>query len=307
MERIDLIKKLCDDYCKSINRPNGDIALNPNMHDFELLNNNIAFHELNQQELLAAIIGLSKTSFLTGSVANISQDHKFLWGWCAQLVTDDEVETRARINGEFDEHDKLYELVIRGALADLYPNARKPDQEKTQNHFATYFVEESSLAIAYLGFPLLEGLLKRLAHNYVGMDGAVKSNFTVAKRGGGDTDYGPRKKNKCSSIRDLLMLYTDQIAEPDQVILLNEFYDTIKTFGNTTTPIDLIGDWRNQSLHGTTNFISVGYAILHLCLLISVGETYGDFSKYTQLVFKKALQWNEDPDNRLPWSFYPPH
>ena len=307
MARLGLINKLCDEYCQNVNRPNGSIALNANTHDFELLNNDIYLPELDQKELLATIIGLSKTLLLTGQLACINQDHVHLWGWCAQLATDDEVETRARINNEFDELDKLFELVIRGALARSYPNAQAPNNKEIQNHFATHFVNESSLAIAYLGFPLLEGILKRLAHNYVGMDGAVKTNFSVAKRGGGNINYGPRQKNKCSSIRDLLTLYTDHIAEPEQVTLLNEFYGIIKIFGNTTTPIDLIGDWRNQSLHGTTSFISVGYAILHLCLLISVGEIRGDFSSHTKLISKKAMQWYEDPSNRQPWSFYPPN
>lgn len=313
MDRIDTIKKLCDDYCHFIARPNGDIAINPGIHELELISNNIHFHDLTQNELLASIVGLSKTAMQQRQGIILSRDHKFLWAWCGALIVNSDVQSLADVGGPYSEHDTLYQLVVRGALANIYP-LRKPEMEQTRkkvlNHFATYFIQDSNLAIAYLALPLLEGLLKRLANAYVEMDGVVKSSFTIKNPSGEVTNYGPlgqKGKSKCSSLRDLLYLYTNHIAEPDQVILLNEFYEQIKNFGNTATPIDLIGDWRNQSLHGTTHFPTIGIAILHLCFLISIGEIRGDFSKYRSNTLATAKFWNNDEGERPNWSFYPPY
>lgn len=315
MDRAIKIKNLCSEYCKSFLRPD-NIMVFDEAHKFELLNNSFQFHELEHDELLASIIGLSQTSMQKDRSVLLNGDHYHLWSWCGELLFHSNIQSRAAGDRE---HNQLYELVIRGTLArsngsEFFENYHDYIQNRAriQNHFATYFVDESYLAVSYLVFPLLEGLLKRLSHAYISMDGKILQDFDIETPNGVTRYVAKRQKkgdkDKCSSVRDLLYLYQIHIASYEQNRLIDEFNTHLKTFDSSTSPNELIGKWRNESLHGTTSYESIGIAILNYCLLLSIGEGNNDYLQCREQATKKSRwEYGCNPLDRSRRSFYPPY
>ena len=243
----------------------------------------------------------------------VDQDHYGLWSWCAEVIlsretsffTDDESELR-----------KLFETCIRASLAHCRKPAADKNEWQRQNeieqqlpHHARYFLLESSLALAYLGFPLLESIAKKMCSAYVDMDGTVISPFQVTNKAGGIREYDPSgrwNQKQCSSLRDLLFLIHDQVADADLKNSLTEFRNHISTLDNSEDPFDVVYKWRNQSLHGTTSFQTIGGTLLNLGLTICVYQLKGRFQEIKAKTIERC-RWEAQHDHKSPWSFYPPY
>lgn len=216
------ITKLCDAWCDASTTSEGGIAIGGASEQHRLLANNIVFHELDYGALCSALLGTSKVLLRPGLNTIIDRDHFGLWSWCGELLLSPRAEV---FSHEQHEIKSLFETSIRAALAGCRkPSANREEWEEQnrisglQPHHSKYFLQNSSLVLAYLGFPLLESITKRACSAYVGFDGSVNAQFQVLKKNGLSRVYDPAGSNfqkQCSSLRDLLFLLFNTVADPD--------------------------------------------------------------------------------------------
>lgn len=305
----DEIKDLCYKWCDTVQKEDGAIAIGGESEKYRLLRNGVQFHELDFEQLLASASGLTKVLLLPGLNTFIDQDHFGLWSWCAEVLlsresrffSDQEMELR-----------KLFETCVRSSLA----NCRKPasNQEEWERqvaidqqipHHARYFIQEASLSLAYLGFPLLEAICKKTCHEYVSINGRVVSDFQVP-------NYKPdelknySKGRTCSSLRDLLFLLYRDVASKELCDEIDEFRDHIQGLDPSKDPFGVIYDWRNQSLHGTTNFQTIGGTLLNLSIIICLFGIKDQYSDIRDRSLERC-RWEGQHGHKSPWSFYPPY
>jgi len=301
------IEKLCDDWCIASITPTGGMAIGANTEKFRLLANGVIFNELTHEQLCAALIGLSKVLLRPGLNTIVHQDHYALWSWCGELLLTPRSELFPVSQHEIQ---SLYKTVIHAALAHCRkPPATKEERQgynriqELQPHHAKQFLLGSSLVLAYLGFPLLEAVLKRACANYVAFDGPVISAFSVPNKRGNPRQYDTN--HRCSSLRDLLFLHS-AAAGPRLRALVDRLRVHLTLLDGTQDPFDLLYGWRNQSLHGSTNFQTIGGTVLSFALLISLFEIEHNFEQH-RLQTLEDCRWEAQSQHRGLLSFYPPY
>ena len=120
----------------------------------------------------------------------------------------------------------------------------------------------------------------------------------------GQKQYNPN--NICSSLRDLLFLHYDTVANADLVTKLDAFKAHFAELDDSVDPFDLLYSWRNQSLHGAAAFQTIGGILLTLAFLIAISELQDRFDEHRDLILKHC-RWEAQTGHRSPWSYYPPY
>ena len=314
MVTVNKIKQLCDQWCDAVQNDGGGFIIGNATEKYRLLRNDVQFHELSYFQLIASVEGLTKVLLLPGLNTVIDQDHFFLWSWSAEVILSREIEY---FKDEERDLRKLFEIVIRSALA----HCRKPTATKDEwsqqveienqiSHNAKYFIQESSTAMAYLCFPLLEGIAKKTCSNYLDLNGQVISAFSVPSRNGSTRTYDPSSNRstdkKCSSLRDLLWLVFNNVANQQLKNSIAEFRAHISNLEPSEDPFDVIYRWRNESLHGSTSFQTIGGTLLNLILLITLHQLSAEYSSKREAIVEQC-RWNMQTGTKAPWSFYPPY
>lgn len=306
------IEKLCDDWCLASTTAEDNIELGTHTEKYRLLQNGIIFHELDHETLCAAVIGLSKVILRPGLHSVIDKDHTELWSWCAEILVGRESNMFSRAQMEIE---NLYKTAFHAALAHCGAPTGQGNGpawayniQKNFPHHAQQLIFDSSLVLAYLVFPLLEAILKRACAKYLTFDGKIILAFSVTTRYGKIKNYDPRGGKfgypQCSSMRDMLFLHYNFIADPHLKYLLDKFLAHLSSINNSEDPFDMIYDWRNQSLHGSANFATIGGTVLNLSILISLFEIKKSYEELRQRTIER-FTWNVDSPVKAPWSFYP--
>lgn len=308
------IQTLCNNWCAASVISGGDFG-RADTERFRLLANGIQFHELSHEALCEAAIGLSQVLLRPNLNTIVDQDHFGLWSWCGELIFGSRPQL---FPNEQYAIKSLYEVSIHAALALCREPVATREQWREQRridnlipHHAQQLLMQSSLALAYLGFPVLEAVLKRACADYVAFDGQVKKLFSVPprKKNGVSRRYDPNglfKDRQCSSLRDLLFLHRDIVATPKQRMLIDRFRLHLTSLDQNRDPFDLLYRWRNDSLHGNTSFTTIGGTVLNLALLISIFELEKDFDQRRLRAIEKC-RWESQLVSKSPWSFYPPY
>ncbi|TGE37507.1 hypothetical protein E4K67_12190 [Desulfosporosinus fructosivorans] len=311
----ELIKRLCESWISAVYQEDGSIGIGGNSEKYRLLNNKIVFHELAFEETQAACIGLTHVLLLKGMNTIIDMDHLVYWSWMGEVLSSK--DTGYFLPEEYS-IQKLFEIVIRATLAGirLPVHDRQEWEEQIRIGELTEFntrelVTNKSRVQTYLVFPLLEAVIKKACFKYVDYSGKVVSNFSVIKKDGHKVDYVPsgRGKKACSSLRDLLCLLYNEVADSDlktQITLVRKY---ISELDDQEDPFDLIYRWRNSSLHGETSYPTIGGTLLNLVLLIALAQIRQNFESVRAKVLDKVkweLQSHNYTKHRSPWSFYPP-
>lgn len=242
---------------------------------------------------------------------SVDLDHYAFWSWCGEILLGPHPQLFPRNPHEIC---SLYKTSIHAALAHCQKPTTLEESRKNyrriqelQPHHATQLLQESNLVLAYLGFPLLEAVLKRACSAYIDLNGKVISAFSVLRKDGTPKLYDPKgRNNKCSSLRDLLFLHHTNVAGARLKALLDRFREHLQLLDGTQDPFDLIYSWRNQSLHGATNFRTIGGTLLNLSLLITLFEFESEFEQ-RRLYILQFFQGVEYREYRPHWSFYPPY
>lgn len=306
------IEKLCEYWCLASTTSDGNIELSADTEKFRLLRNGVLFHDLDHDALCATLIGLSKVLLRPNLNSVVDYDHTSLWAWCGEILVGRESTMFSRSQIEIE---NLYKTVFHSALAPHNSSNAQGNGpawfqniQKTFPHHAQQLIYNSGLVLAYLAFPLLEAILKRSCSKYLSFDGKIISSFSVKKINGDLKNYDPRGRsfgsNQCSSMRDMLFLHYNLVADASLKSLLDAFRTHLSYIDSSKDPYDTIYGWRNQSMHGSANFSTIGGIILNLAILISVYEirdSYGELRERT--IFRYT--WNKDFPAKAPWSFYP--
>ena len=219
-----LIRNLCDSWMNAAQQPGGGLAIGNATEQYRLHRNGISFHELAYSEIKTACTGLSQVLLLKALNTIIDLDHQLFWAWVGEMLLSP--------RSTFFAHDelvlrKLFETCIRAGLAGISPPPKSREEWERQRdrseliEFNTReLVLNGHLILAYLGFPLLEGLLKKVCSNYVDYTGTVVAPFVIPGTRGGSRKY--KLKDKCSSLRDLMFLLYLHAADPDLCPRLDE-------------------------------------------------------------------------------------
>ncbi len=301
------IEKLCDDWCAATQAAGGGMAIGRDTEKYRLLANGVVFHELNFEPLCAAITGTTKVLLRPGLNTVVDHDHFALWAWCAELLLSPGSQVFSQDQFEIK---SLFETAVHAALA----NCRRPpanrEERKTQSklidlqpHHAKYFVQNAHLALAYLSFPLLEAMTKRACSAFVDLSGSVRSKFSIPRKKGGVRSYDLGEQ--CSSLRDLLHLHFSIVAAPQLRSLIDKLRIHLSELDRAQDPFDLVYGWRNDSLHGSASFQTIGGTLLSWSFLISLAELEPSFAMHRQTVLEHCRR-EAQSGYRSPWSFYPP-
>lgn len=259
------------------------------------MDKNLCMSILNYDELVSKCLELSGSLFMDDRMNSIvTPEHKFYWAWIGELFYTTECffshNDKPNLSILFLQNLKL--LLSHHGGADGY---------------IRYIDINDSLIVSYLIFPYLEFLLKKMNSEFVDMDGKVKKEFLGSSKNGSNSKYAPKKggKNKCSSIEDLLFLLFDQASNSLKTRL--EEFDTISKskFGKHLWA--LIGDWRNTTLHGQTNYMTIGGFVFNICSIIML-DTIKD--QFEQVKLDSADNFKFRLSTRgykyFPYGFYPP-
>lgn len=298
------INALCDAWYDEFVRSN---MIGPDTEKYRLLNNNVDFQKFSHDSMCTALTGLSKVLLLPKLNTVLHEDHYFLWAWCGELLLN---QRSPLFPVDQYEIKNLVETSIHAALAqcslppaNLEEYKYQEHMKSLQPHHAKQFIQKSSLTLAYLSFPLLEAVLKRACAAYVDLNGDVITNFSVTSPGGTIRHYKALKT--CSSLRDLLLLHYEQVSSKKLKSHLAIFRSHLQLL-NVQDPFDLIYSWRNQSLHGATNFHTIGGTLLNLALLILIFEIENDFEEYRLAIVARWQHFQRGPF-RAPSDFFPPY
>lgn len=254
----EYISGLCDKWRE--NAIFGDIfSLGPGCEQFELRRNGVEFEKLDFDCIVAALFGLNKIYLLPGLGQYMSADQVFLWAWCGELVLYPEKELfqERELRSLFKQCLNASQWMTIGAIPSPHDRGLLAKR-----------VADGSDNLAYLCFPLLEGLLKKACNQFLGMDGSVVVDFEVPNKNAGHRRYKANGKGICSSLRDLLWLYRNEVADQGLKVKLDEFADFLETFDPGAHGFDIIYGWRNQSLHGNMQVSTIGGCLFNLILLI---------------------------------------
>jgi len=236
-------------------------------------------------------------------------DHKVLWSWIAQLFH--EPHANAPIRDQ--EFLKNFILLVRLELSSV---GKPPTDESVWKlnqiidvvvswHVREVLSQNYILALAF-SFPVLERLLRILCSRFVGLDGIVINDFEIRVPDEKNAKY--KKGNRISSLRDLLYLYEQKVAEEDQKQLLNEFKKALlDIFPEEKDAYDLIYEWRNNMLHGMEMHRTYHAVILNLISLILLSLLRSSYDELKERA-KQLIRFNAESSRFFssPWSFYPP-
>lgn len=288
-EKNQLIKNLCNNWLNSIKNDTKGYCLGENSKQYSLLNNGIKFNELTFNELISANINLTRILLTPNLTTIINKDHLMLWAWSAEIVLSNEFNL---FKGN-DDLKKLFEACVWASLSKC--------EYKEISHHSKEFLNTAHFSLSYLVFPLLEGLCKMFNPNSIEMNGKVLTSFK--KHSNGKFSEHPIN-NICSSLKDLLHLLYDNAEEPLKQ-LLDEFKSHILKLKNGKDAFTIIYNWRNNSLHGSTNHHTIGGTLLNLAFLIclyKIGEN--SYSEKREIISTICME-NDKRNIKTPWSYYP--
>jgi len=305
------IRNLCDSWKDAVIQPDGAIAIGGDSERFRLLANGVAFHDLDYDSMRAACIGLTSVLLLPGQNTVVDHDHHALWSWCGQLLCGSQ---SPYFNGSMEDYPlrQLMELCFRASLVGTYrPDRAGWEQMQASGRLldvhAQAWTRGSHTALAYLAFPMLEGVTKRHCSDFVQMDGRAIQTWNALRTDGGTRAYQPGQR--CSSLWDLLELLRGTVASDELRGDLTQLEAHLATFSDDGSPgFKVLYDWRNGSLHGASLNSTVGGTVLNTALLIalsSLREDYDAVRRQTLDQVRRDLQ--SGSAQRSPWSYYPPY
>lgn len=236
-----------------------------------LLGLGLSVHNLSLAALGSALVGSCRPLLLPGFTTFILNDHLALWSWCGELLVGAAAWSTSTLR---DDLQDLLKATLHASLARCQRPVKSKQEARAQfdqlrtalGHHAQSHIESSSLISAYLSFPLLEGVLKRACHSYVGMDGSVVTEFARADSSKPSYKVGKR----CNSLNDLLTLHRSSVACSDLGMLIDKFRLHFETAHPGMDTFSRMYEWRNQSLHGTTHIKTIGALVLNYALLVAI-------------------------------------
>lgn len=302
-DRAQLISDLCDSWVAATTGA-GAIQIGMASEQFRLRNNGLEPHDFTYAEVRAACIGLTRVLLLPGFNTIIDFDHRLLWAWCTEVLVGS--------HGQFfdaSERDvrSLLGLACRASLAGVTRPDRSGFEESKRQYEsmepnARELVTHAHEVLSYLSFPLLEGVLRKVARTFITYDGVVLVPFQGKNRKYDAND-------RCNNLGDLLRLLEAQIAGPDLRQALDDLKKHLQLLVPGKDAFDIVYDWRNSSLHGEARLTTIGGTVLSMTLIIALDQIQPNYDALRADVMKQIaweLQTAPLTGHRSPWAYYPP-
>ncbi len=267
-----------------------------------LIANGIKFHELEFDELQAACIGLTETMVprvITGGY--ICPDHHRFWGWCVQVLLTAPIRNIVPTSGDLI-HQLLESsacLILGGESYVLAPLDYK--HSKDYDWCLERLISRKLFILKFLTYLLLESLLKAHCSSFVQADGTVTTQFSIQRRNGSNRLYNPG--NRCSSLRDLFILLQQSSASPELLETLQRLESHFQRL-DPTPFIDLLYEWRNATLHGTSEITAVSGTSFNLCLLLCLELVQPNYAGLQQAAVQNVVNWKAAKFNLSPIYYY---
>lgn len=305
------IRNLCDSWKDAVVQPDGSIAIGRDSERFRLLANSVAFHDLDYDSMRAACIGLTSVLLLPGQNTVVDRDHHALWSWCGQLLCGSQSPYFNRSMEEYPLR-QLMELCFRASLVGTCrPGRAGWEQMQASNRLldvhAQAWMLGSHTALAFLAFPMLEGVTKRHCSDFVQMDGRAIQTWKALQADGNTRTYQPGRT--CSSLWSLLELLRSTVASDELRGDLTQLEAHFATFSDDGSPgFKVLYDWRNGSLHGASLNSTVGGTVLNMAILIALSSLREDYDAVRrQTLDQVRYDLQSGSAHRSPWSYYPPY
>lgn len=311
-EKVDKIKRLCSLWKEEAIKDNGSILIGKS-EDYRLLRNGINMHELTIKELEVCCIELTNLLLLKSMNIVVDRDHQFFWAWIGEVVNSKYINYFSQEDER--EIKELFSVCIRSTLAGIEKPPRNYEEALTlfnyrKDHPIEHNLKEVKnnmpLVLSYISFPLLEGVLKKYCKEYVSLSGKVVTKFNVLRGSNYTKIY--KVGDSINSIQDLLLLVIQIVGDKSLVRDLQNMLDHIKGLDqqNSNDPCKIIYDWRNSSLHGETNYYTIGGTILNIAVIIILHSIEDEYRKELSNIIEDA-KWNIECNSQVQWSFYPPY
>lgn len=308
-ENIDKIKRLCSSWKEEALKGNGSILIGKS-EEYRLLSNGINMHELTIKELEVCCVELTNLLLLKSMNTVVDWDHQFFWAWIGEVVNSKYINYFSQEDER--EIQELFSVCIRSTLAGIENPKRNYEEALTyrKNHPIEHNLNEvknnMQLVLSYISFPLLEGVLKKYCKEYVSLSGKVVKKFDILRGSNYKKIY--KVGDSINSIQDLLLLVIQIVGDKSLVRDLKNMLDHIKGLNqqNSNDPCKIIYDWRNSSLHGETNYFTIGGTILNIAIIIILHSIENEYKKELQSI-NEDVKWNIENNIQVPWSFYPPY
>lgn len=242
----------------------------------------------------------------------VNFDNRVLWSWVAQIYISPIFRGPSESTKNID-HDlkEAFEILVRSELASIgQPPSNKEVQtvNKVIDAVVGWNVKKmvygKDLISLVLSFPVLERLCRTMCNEFVDPEGKVKKRFDVpSKQMGKVKHYKPG--DILSSLRDLLCLYEDYVADDTTKLILKSFKEELtKIFPRQQNTYDLIYQWRNNSLHGNSMNLPVHAVLLNLICIILLNSISDHYDQIIQ-DYPRNSRFRE-MGIESPWSIYPP-
>jgi hypothetical protein len=234
----------------------------------------------------------------------VSADQERFWAWATQLYAG---VTKRRLDPAEAHRRDLFATCFRStaARADGIP-------DEADRH-AHYLAANAGGLLEYLCIPLLKALLSNACRRYVAQDGRVLKMFYVKGRGLSYTPVGMGTK-RCDSLRDLLWLFSAEVAEPGTIEALDACAEVILRHSTSTREhgFDVMGEWRAATLRDNEADAGVAIApraaaVFTMAALVAVDWSDVEFeaarsAQQAAVTGPRVAAGKPAPD----WWFYPP-
>jgi hypothetical protein len=219
------------------------------------------------QELGYVLMHMSRNP---GMNAIIENDHLEYWAYVALRTS-----TRRSQDGWIERHNPVFSLFDSLIMNELQPQYADSVNRRYQNRFLQEQFFHAFFPAVWSGFAYLEGVCRRLCHDYVDVDGQIKKSFKVcriqyrsprgnraAKRSRGKQGRpGKQGQLRINNLSHILLLTRRRVKPRTRRILTKFFRDY--------SP-EQIFQWRNDCLHGaedSSTTVIVLYCLIAVLLL----------------------------------------
>ncbi|EST14588.1 hypothetical protein EDP1_3789 [Pseudomonas putida S610] len=156
-------------------------------------------------------------------------------------------------------------------------------------------LSDSPIMVACMAFPMLEASLKNACSKYVGSDGVVCHDFSIANENGVEKKYG--RGCRISSVMIYLFIYRQHIAGDEAIRAIDIICSNLVKFYPKEHPFKVIFDWRNSTMHGEEAVETAGLILMCLAYIIEMSCFLGDYDKIRDDSIDICI--NSVPNNRL--------
>ena len=252
------IDKITSEFRKDIVQPDGSrVLLDKHLEYQKTIHFNIPHMEYDV--LCEMPRYLVRTSIFPNGARYGNIDQVAFWLWMAEVSNFGQWDFKYKDKRFRD----LFGLLISSHLVDV-SKITMPI-----NYHFTRFIGNFHILPACYSFPFLERCIRFKCYKYVDEDGTVIKQFNIPRNGRSDRSY--KIGQRVSNISHELILLYNYVASPYLQNTLYKFLNELNedSWLRIPDPFNLIGDWRNNLLHGK-NIWSSGWEIATylICLIL---------------------------------------